>query len=238
MVCFGSPCPFKSYRYNISGPNGCLHKQWATFQERNTELGEFTTFIVVSLFSGWGKYITSSLKVVYCKHKTEEWPEQNAVRVLHSCHTKSESTPIFMAHGRWLSRNSLYVLVIISVSPNLDIYETVFFPLCLDSLLDRPLKTGIILKVFWSPLHTFTLITIVIEHLLRMETWDIWTSLVPDARLYYFLLRITRYAVCLIFTKVSDFIFFSYIFFPKFDLHAQIFSCMLFLVFHCLPSYT
>ena len=43
--------PSKSHRNNISGPNGCLHKQWATFQERNTELGEFTTFIVVNLFS-------------------------------------------------------------------------------------------------------------------------------------------------------------------------------------------
>lgn len=138
------------------------------------------------------------------------------------------------------SRNSLYVLVIISVSPNLDIYETVFFPLCLDSLLDRPLKIGIILKVFWSPLHTFTLITIVIEHLLSLETWDIWTSLVPEARLYYFLLRITGYAVCLIFTKVSDFIFFHTFSSPNliFPNHIKIFSCMLFLVFHCLPSYT
>lgn len=73
LVCFGSPCPSKSHRNNTSGPSGC-HKQRATFQERNTELGEFITFIVVNLFSVWRKYITSSLKVVDRKHKTEEWP--------------------------------------------------------------------------------------------------------------------------------------------------------------------
>lgn len=109
------------------------------------------------------------------------------------------------------------------------------------------LKIGFIdiLKVFWSSVYTFTLITIVIEHLLCQETWEIWISLAPDSHLYYFLSRITRHAICLFFLDMYQSIrfysFFLHIFSSSnliFPNQIKFFSCMLFPVFHCLLSYT
>lgn len=71
LICFGFhalPNPRKVKPMCLSG---YPHEQWVLFEERNTKLEEFTTFIVgKSKCALWGK-TTSSLKVHPCKHETE-----------------------------------------------------------------------------------------------------------------------------------------------------------------------
>lgn len=73
------------------GGDYCTH--CAPSQLKNTEVNTFKNALFKQSFESKlhlcsGRNITSTFKVLHCKHNLEKWPKSRVVMILYSCHSQ------------------------------------------------------------------------------------------------------------------------------------------------------